>query len=101
MLSLEKRNPGFMAKVFQTHPMTADRIVKTQRNIAEMLADRAEFVVTTSEFNEVRERLKSRYVERKGNDPKRPSLRRGQPAGEAASSDSDEKPTLKRRDLAE
>src|SRR5437868_13860000 len=64
MLSLEKRNPGIIAKVFNTHPMTSDRIVKTQQNITEMLADRPEFVVTTSEFNEVRERLKSRYVRR-------------------------------------
>jgi predicted Zn-dependent protease len=93
MLSLEKRNPGIIAKVFNTHPMTSDRIIKTQRNITEILADRPEFVVTTSEFNEVRERLKARYVKRKGDDPNRPSLRRPP--------DSDEKPTLKRRDLVE
>src|SRR5437660_310462 len=29
MLSLEKRNPGVIAKVFNTHPMTSDRITKT------------------------------------------------------------------------
>ena len=57
MLSLEKRKPGIIAKVFNTHPMTGDRIVKTQKNIDQMLAERPEFVVTTSEFNEVRDRL--------------------------------------------
>src|SRR5437762_10048100 len=76
MLSMEKRKPGIIAKVFNTHPMTGDRITKTQRNIDEMLPARSEFVVTTSEFNEVRERLKSQVVRRKNDDPNRPRLRR-------------------------
>src|SRR6266571_4517546 len=97
MLSLEKRKPGTIAKVFNTHPMTEDRIVKTQKNIVQMLPSRPEFVVTTSEFNEVREKLMSRYV-RKGDDPNRPRLRKTPSA--APADDSDEKPTLKRRDLA-
>jgi predicted Zn-dependent protease len=101
MLSLEKRNPGIIAKVFNTHPMTGDRIAKTQQNITEILADRPEFVVTTSEFNEVRERLRSRYVQRKGVDPNRPRLRRTPSVGEPAAPDSDDKPTLKRRDLVD
>ena len=99
MLSLEKRKPGTIAKVFNTHPMTEDRILKTQKNIAQMLPSRPEFVVTTSEFNEVRENLVSRYVRRKGDDPNRPRLRKAPAA--APADDSDEKPTLKRRDLAE
>jgi len=99
MLSLEKRKPGIIAKVFNTHPMTGDRITKTQRNIDEMLPGRPEFVVTTSEFNEVRERLKSRYVPRKGDDPNRPRLRRSPAASQPV--EDDEKPTLKRRDLVE
>jgi len=99
MLSLEKRKPGTIAKVFNTHPMTEDRILKTQKNIAQMLPSRPEFVVTTSEFNEVREKLMSRYVRRKGDDPNRPRLRKTPSA--APADDSDEKPTLKRRDLAE
>jgi len=100
MLSLEKRNPGIIAKVFSTHPMVGDRITRTQKNIDEMLPGRPEYVVTTSEFNEVRERLKARYVQRKGEDPNKPHLRRSPTAGQPAD-DSDEKPTLKRRDLVE
>src|SRR5437773_595263 len=46
MLSMEKRKPGIIAKVFNTHPMTGDRITKTQRHIGEMLPGRPEFVVT-------------------------------------------------------
>jgi predicted Zn-dependent protease len=101
MLSLEKRNPGTIAKVFSTHPLTDDRIAKTQKNIAELLKDRPEYVITTSEFNEVRDRLKTRYVQRKENDPNRPRLRKA-PAGRGVDvADSDDKPTLKRRDLVD
>src|SRR5258707_14600557 len=99
MLPLEKRQPGIIAKVFNTQPMTEDRILKTQKNIAEMLPNRPEFVVTTSEFNEVREKLKSRYVRRKGDDPNRPRLRKAPAAVGEPAADQDEKPTLKRREL--
>jgi beta-barrel assembly-enhancing protease len=105
MLSLEKRKPGIIARVFDTHPMTGDRIVNAQKNIAEMLPNRPEFVVTTSEFNEVRERVKSSYVPRRGDDPNRPRLRKApsavEPGQDAPAQDSDEKPTLKRRDLVD
>jgi len=102
MLSLEKRKPGIIAKVFNTHPMTGDRIAKTQKNIDEMLPGRPEFVVTTSEFNEVRARQKSQVVRRKDDDPNRPRLRRSPGAGQSVEDkDADERPTLKRRDLVE
>jgi len=101
ILSMEKRNPGVMARVFNTHPMTSDRIIKTQKNIAEMLPGRAEYVVTTSEFNDVRARLKSRYAPRKSDDPNRPRLRRAPGGAVEPGEDSDDKPTLKRRDLVD
>jgi predicted Zn-dependent protease len=97
MVSLQKRKPGVVAKVFNTHPMTEDRLVQTQKNIAEMLPSRPEYVVTTSEFNEVRDRVKSRYVRREKVDPNLPRLRRS-PAAGAPAEESDERPTLKRRD---
>src|SRR6202171_2362630 len=49
--SLEKKKPGTMAKVFSTHPMTADRIRAAQKNINEILPNKPEYVVNTSEFN--------------------------------------------------
>lgn len=100
MLSLQKRDPGIIPRAFSTHPMVADRIRKTQRNIAEMLTDRPEFVVNTSEFNEVRERLKSRYVQPKVDASNRPRLRKA-PAAVDPAPDSDERPTIKRRDLVD
>jgi len=97
MVSLQKRKPGTIARVFNTHPMTEDRLVQTQKNIAEMLPSRPEYVVTTSEFNEVRDRVKSQYVRREKEDPNRPRLRKS-PAAAAPAEESDEKPTLKRRE---
>jgi beta-barrel assembly-enhancing protease len=100
MLSLEKRKPGSIARVFNTHPMTEDRLVQTQKNIAEMLPNRSEYVVTTSEFNEVRERLRARYVPGSQGNATRPRLRKS-PAAARPDEDSEERPTLKRRDLVD
>src|SRR5205809_5072664 len=55
--SLEKRKPGTLSKVFSTHPMTDDRIKTAQKNIAEILKSKPEYVVNTSEFNDVKNRL--------------------------------------------
>src|SRR3989440_7416338 len=55
--SLEKRKPGTLSKVFSTHPMTDDRIKTAQKNIAEILKSKPEYVVNTSEFNDVKSRL--------------------------------------------
>src|SRR6266478_3246015 len=88
MLTLEKRKPGTIAKVFSTHPMTDERIRKTQKAIDEMLPGRPEYVVTTSEFNDVRQKVKAKYVRRKTDDPNRPQLRRA--PGSQASERTDE-----------
>ncbi len=106
----EKRKPGTMAKVFSSHPPTGDRITKAQKNIQEILTEKPEYVVTTSEFNEVKERLIALNNRRKPDkdDPNRPRLRRA-PGGGAGpidedgeektqKDDEDERPTLKRRD---
>ena len=55
--NLEKRKPGTMAKVFSTHPPTGDRITKAQNEISDILKAKPEYVVTTSEFNDVKGRL--------------------------------------------
>ena len=52
--SLEKRKPGSLAKVFATHPMTDDRIKAAQEEIQKDLAPKPEYVVNTSEFNDVK-----------------------------------------------
>jgi predicted Zn-dependent protease len=55
--STERRQPGAVSKLFRSHPLTPDRIAKTQKNIEEMLPGRKEYVLNTSEYEEVRERL--------------------------------------------
>jgi predicted Zn-dependent protease len=109
--SLEKKKPGTMAKVFSTHPPTDDRIATAQKNIQNMLKERPEYVVTTSEFDDVKARLMALHNRRKidtDKDSGRPRLRRAPGTGTGPvdpnedgskpKPDSDERPTLKRRD---
>lgn len=49
-----KDQEGRLAKIFSTHPMTKDRIKRAQKGIAEVLPPREEYVVSTSQFDEVK-----------------------------------------------
>jgi beta-barrel assembly-enhancing protease len=108
--SKEKKKPGTMAKIFSSHPMTDDRIKNSQKTIQDILAAKPEYVVTTSEFNDVKERLMRMHNLRKPDDKdlNRPRLRRAPGGGaipvdengneQKQKDDQDERPTLKRRD---
>jgi predicted Zn-dependent protease len=108
--TLEKKKPGSIAKVFSTHPMTDDRIKSAQAEIQTDLSPKPEYVVNTSEFNDVRARLAMLHGRRKldsNSDPSKPTLRRapgtGTPAdtnddGTQPKTDEQDRPTLKRRD---
>jgi len=52
----EKNKPGKFASFFRTHPPVEDRIVKVQEEIS-YLPVKDEYVVTTSEFDQVKQRL--------------------------------------------
>ena len=99
----EKKRPGTLAKAFSTHPQTPDRITKSQEEIAKILPARAQYVVTTSEFDDVKSRLAALENRRKVVDEKdanKPSLRRTSSAdksGKDTKSGDDDRPTLKRR----
>jgi len=106
--TLEKRKPGTMSKVFSTHPPTDDRIAAAQKNISTILKAKPEYVLNTSEFNDVKGRLTmlhNHHINIKKDDGSRPTLRRS-PNGtiddgsddQKAPKDQDERPTLKRRD---
>lgn len=106
--SMEKKKPGTMSKVFATHPLTDDRIRDAQKNIQEILDAKPEYVVTTSEFHDVKNRLASLLNKRKLDEPdaNRPKLRRtpgsGGPVdpdedGKKPKEDEEERPKLKRR----
>ena len=101
----EKRKPGKLSKLFSTHPPTAERIEKAEQEIATILPDRPQHVVSTSEFDAVKARLEALENRRKGDqekDSQRPSLRRTPHPGEdkpegSDDPDKDDRPTLKRR----
>jgi len=104
--ALEKRKPGLVAKTFSDHPQTPDRILHSQEEIARILPPRDEYIVTTSEFDDVKARLarienKRRLTDTK--DSKKPSLRRASTTTDGSSTQpadtsDDDKPTLHRRE---
>src|SRR6201998_1015220 len=113
----EKRRPGTIPKIFSTHPPTPERISDAQKEIARILPEKDEYIVTTSEFDSVKSRLRNVMFARKVQaGPNKPTLRTkteqtknppqggGQGQGTGAgqgqdpnSSGDDDRPTLKRR----
>jgi beta-barrel assembly-enhancing protease len=97
LMSLQKKQPGVFDRVFSTHPMDGDRIDKTQKEIQKILPDKQEYVVTTSEYRNMRERLIAQEAGRKGATTG-PQLRVPAKTG---SDDPNDRPTIKRRELDE
>src|SRR5215470_6852150 len=103
----EKRRPGTIGKAFSTHPPTPERIESTQKEIARILPARQEYVVTSSEFDSVKGRLRNIMFARKAadNGPGKPTLRTRTEQQDKKKTDSaqtdpssdDDRPTLKRR----
>jgi len=104
----EKRRPGTIPKVFSTHPPTPERIQNAQQEIATILPAREEYIVSTSEFDSVKARLRNIMFSRKAkdNEPGKPTLRtrteqtdktKTQTQTTDPSSTDDDRPTLKRR----
>ncbi|HEV2399085.1 MAG TPA: M48 family metallopeptidase [Candidatus Sulfotelmatobacter sp.] len=102
--AMEKKKPGTLSKAFDTHPQNQDRIEKSQEEIRKILPAKAQYVVTTSEFDDVKARLaaienKHKLLDQK--DSSKPSLRRtsnpSDKSDDGKGSD-DDRPTLKRRD---
>jgi len=101
--AMEKKKPGTLSKAFDTHPQTPDRIEKSQEEIRKILPAKTEYIVTTSEFDEVKARLaaienKHKVLDQK--DANKPSLRRTANSGDNTGDQKsdDDRPTLKRRD---
>jgi len=105
--ALEKHKPGTLAKVFADHPQTPDRIAHSEEEIATIMPARPDYVVTTSEFDDVKARLARIENRRKLNDKgngNTPTLRRTGDTNNDPNSTSgtsttgDDRPTLGRRD---
>jgi predicted Zn-dependent protease len=102
----EKRRPGTIPKVFSTHPPTPERIEAAQKEIARILPAKSEYIVTTSEFDSVKSRLRGIMFSRKATDnvAGKPTLRTKTEQSKTpptttdpSSTPDDDRPTLKRR----
>lgn len=102
-----KKKPGTIAKAFSTHPLTEDRI-KEVRKLLERFPEKSEYQMSSSEFQQVKNRLIALHGGRNtigpnGNDSGRPTLKRrpqsdsDPSAGDAGDNSNSGRPTLKRR----
>ncbi len=57
LAAMEKHKPGAISKAFSDHPATPERIAAVEKEIATILPARLEYLVTTSEFDQVKARL--------------------------------------------
>jgi predicted Zn-dependent protease len=90
----KKHKHTALAKAFSTHPMTSDRIRRAQDEIEKDLPERDEYILDTSEFEEVKARLAkatNQHLIDGGHSPL-PTLRTRN------KEDGDDRPTLHRKD---
>jgi beta-barrel assembly-enhancing protease len=99
----EKHKKNFIAKAFDTHPMTEDRVKRAQKEIEEVLPPKPQYIDDTSEFQEMKARLAGILNEHrlvKENASGRPTLRRAESKPDTTTpkkgGDDDDRPTLKR-----
>ena len=103
----ERRSPGSMPSVFADHPPTPDRIIKCEQEIQRILPQKNEYLVSTSEFSDIKGRLQTVLINRKKGAKAGPTLEKRQtadnktqtqpPNGEDDKS-GDQPPVLRRRD---
>ena len=103
----EKKKPGTIAKAFESHPPTPDRVAAAQNEMRTVLPPRPEYIVDTSEFENVKSRLamlENRHkLQNEKDNADRPTLRRAtseNPSddGSSGSQSGEDRPTLKRND---
>lgn len=100
----ERRQPGSAPSVFMDHPPTGDRIVKCEQEIKEILPKKDMYLVSTSEFDDVKERLRLTITARKKTEKAGPTLEKREPTegtqkeGEKPKKEDEKPPILRRRD---
>jgi predicted Zn-dependent protease len=53
----ERKKPGPVTRLYEDHPLTASRIEQTQKHLNEISGGRSEYVINTSEYEEMRLRM--------------------------------------------
>jgi predicted Zn-dependent protease len=103
----ERHSPGSMAKVFADHPPTGDRIIASEQEIQKILPKRPEYLVSTSEFDDIKARLQTVITQHKRQKTDSgPTLRKRETpdststtqSGQQKTAGDDQPPVLKRRD---
>lgn len=103
----ERRQPGSVPAVFADHPPTPDRILKCEEEIKSILPQKDQYLVSTSEFNDIKGRLQTVLTNRKKGlkQENRPTLERRETAdktqtkpGQGKDQGDDKPPVLRRRD---
>lgn len=90
---VEKQRPGLISRAFASHPQTPERIARSKYEISTFLPPRPAYVVDTSEFDQIRARLRkvlAKPVEKGVQLPPPPP-----PPPAAQGSGNDEPPVLK------
>lgn len=84
-----EKKPSIVVRLLSTHPMTDDRIRRAQDEIATMLPPKEQYLITTSEFEEIKLRLARTRELHKSAVPDIPNLQRRTPppAGPKGTSD--------------
>lgn len=74
----EKQRSNLISRAFSTHPMTSDRIKKSEKVLATMLPANDQYLVTTSDFEEMKARLARLTTGRRVDElkPGKPTLRK-------------------------
>jgi len=100
---VERHQPGSVPEVFMDHPPTADRIINCEKEIKQILPTKPEYLVSTSEFNDIKART-STVLLAQARKPGGPTLEKRKSGDKTGSQPppgdqgGDTPPVLKRRD---
>ena len=108
IIEQDRRSPGSVPTVFASHPPTPERIVASEKEIKEILPKKEQYLVSTSEFDDVKGRLQSIMTMKKTDKKEGPTLRKreaadttttdSQTSGKGKDDGEDKPPVLRRRD---
>jgi len=71
---MERHQPGSVPDVFMDHPPTPDRIINCEKEIKNILPKKPEYLVSTSEFNDMKSRMTTMLVAQNRQKPGGPTL---------------------------
>jgi predicted Zn-dependent protease len=107
VIEQDRRSPGSVPTIFASHPPTPERILRSEEEIKAILPKRAQYLVSTSEFDDVKARLQSiMSLKKKGDKKEGPTLRKRETGEQAGTEptpgekkqDEEKPPVLRRRD---